>query len=82
MQIEFRRLGEIDCLEYIALNTNPLVRRQMPLTSDTFNEEDCRQSIAGKEKMWEQHGYGPRAFVVDGTFVGWGGLLRSALWAA
>ena len=74
MQLEFKRLPEIDCSEYIALNTNPLVRRQMPLTSDTFDEEDCRQWIAGKEKMWEEHGYGPWAFGVDGKFVGWGGL--------
>jgi [ribosomal protein S5]-alanine N-acetyltransferase len=74
MKLEFKRLGEIDCLDYIALNTHPLVRRQMPLTSDTFDEEDCRQWIAGKEKMWAEHGYGPWAFVVDGRFVGWGGL--------
>ena len=74
MKLEFKRLSEINCSEYIALNTNPLVRRQMPLTSDKFDEEDCRQWIAGKEKMWEEHGYGPWAFLVDGTFVGWGGL--------
>lgn len=74
MQIEFKRLSEIECAEYIALNTNPLVRRQMPLTSDKFDEQDCRQWIAGKEKMWEEHGYGPWAFVVDGNFAGWGGL--------
>lgn len=34
----------------------------MPLTSDKFDEEACRQWIVGKEKMWEQHGYGPWAF--------------------
>lgn len=74
MRLEFKRLSEIDCVEYIALNTNPLVRRQMPLTSDKFDEEDCRAWIAGKEKMWEEHGYGPWAFVIDGKFAGWGGL--------
>jgi [ribosomal protein S5]-alanine N-acetyltransferase len=74
MKLEFKRLNEIDCSEYIALNTNPLVRRQMPLTSDKFDEEDCREWIAGKEKMWEEHGYGPWAFLIDGKFAGWGGL--------
>lgn len=74
MKLEFKRLSEIDCSEYVALNTNPLVRRQMPLTSDKFDEEDCKEWIAGKEKMWEEHGFGPWAFIVDGKFAGWGGL--------
>ena len=74
MKLEFKQLSEIKCSEYIALNTNPLVRRQMPLTSDKFDEDDCREWIAGKEKMWEEHGYGPWAFVIDGKFAGWGGL--------
>lgn len=74
MKLEFKRLNEIDCSEYIALNTNPLIRRQMPLTSDKFDEEDCKEWIASKEKMWEEHGYGPWAFVVDDKFAGWGGL--------
>jgi [ribosomal protein S5]-alanine N-acetyltransferase len=74
VKLEFKRLNEVDCSEYIDLNTNPLVRRQMPLTSDKFDEEDCKEWIVGKEKMWEEHGYGPWAFVVDGKFAGWGGL--------
>jgi hypothetical protein len=42
---EFIHLGEIDCSEYIALNTNPLVRHQTPLTSEKFDEE---MEIAGE----------------------------------
>jgi RimJ/RimL family protein N-acetyltransferase len=53
---------------------HPLVRRQMPLTSDNFDEADCDEFIAAKEQLWAEHGYGPWAFVVDGEFVGWGGL--------
>lgn len=49
MNLEFKRLSEIDPAEYIALNTNALVRRQMPLTSEKFDEEDCRPWIAGTE---------------------------------
>lgn len=74
MKLEFKLLSEVDCSEYIALNTNPLVRRQMPLTSDNFDEQACIDWIKGKEKMWAEHGFGPWAFIVDGKFAGWGGL--------
>jgi ribosomal-protein-alanine N-acetyltransferase len=74
MKLEFRRLSEIDCSEYVSLNMNPLVRRQMPLTSDDFDEAACKEWIKGKERMWETHGYGPWAFVLDDKFAGWGGL--------
>ena len=74
MNLEFTHLKEIDCAEIIALNTHPLVRRQMPLSSDHFGEVECREWVAGKEKQWEEHGYGPWAFLIDGRFAGWGGL--------
>ena len=74
MQIEFKRLSEVDRLAIIDLMNHPLVRRQMPLTSDSFREADCDGFIAAKERLWVEHGYGPWAFVVDGAFAGWGGL--------
>jgi hypothetical protein len=74
MNLEFKRMGEIECSEYVALNTNPLIMRQMPLSDDNFNDAFCKKWIAGKEHMWEEHGYGPCAFVIDGKFAGWGGL--------
>jgi GNAT superfamily N-acetyltransferase len=74
MNIEFKRLNEVEKSEIIDLMNNPLVRRQMPLTTDNFNESDCDNFIAAKERVWAEHGYGPWAFVVDGEFVGWGGL--------
>ena len=74
MPIEFKRLSEIDCTEIIALNTNPLVRRQMPLSDDHFGEVECQEWVAGKEELWKQYGYGPWAFMVDSKFAGWGGL--------
>lgn len=27
--------------------------------------------VAGKERLWEQNGYGPWAFIIDGDFAGW-----------
>jgi len=74
MKLEFKRMSEIDRAEYIALNTNPLVMKQMPLSSSDFDDAACKDWIAGKERIWEEHGYGPWAFVIDGKFVGWGGL--------
>jgi [ribosomal protein S5]-alanine N-acetyltransferase len=78
IKLEFKRMGEIAPSEYVALNTNPLVMRQMPLSDDSFDDEACREWIQGKEKMWEEHGYGPWAFIVDGKFAGWGGLQPEA----
>lgn len=74
MNIDFKRLTEVGKSEIIELMNNPLVRRQMPLTRDNFEESDCDEFVAAKERLWSVHGYGPWAFVVDGQFVGWGGL--------
>lgn len=74
MHIEFKRLSEVDKADIIDLMNDPLVRRQMPLTSDNFSEADCAGFIAAKEHLWAEYGYGPWAFVVDGRFAGWGGL--------
>jgi len=51
MDIEFKRLSEVDKSDIVALMNNPLVRRQMPLTSDNFNETDCDEFIAAKERL-------------------------------
>ena len=48
--------------------------KQMPLSSSDFDDAACKEWIAGKERMWLEHGYGPWAFVIDGKFAGWGGL--------
>ena len=57
---------------------HPLVRRLMPLTQDDFSEADARHFVAGKERLWAEHGYGPWAFFVGGRFAGWGGLQPEA----
>ena len=74
MAIEFKHLSEAYKEDIIELMNNPLVRRQMPLTSDNFDEDDYEAFIAGKQKLWDEFGYGPWAFMVDGRFAGWGGL--------
>ena len=74
MKLEFKRMSEVAPSEYVALNTNPLVMKQMPLSDDSFDEAVCREWIKGKERIWEEHGYGPWAFIIDDKFAGWGGL--------
>ena len=74
MNLEFKRLSEIDRAELVALNTNPMVRRQMPLFDGSFDDEQCRAWVEGKERAWREEGYGVWAFVIDGVFAGWGGL--------
>lgn len=76
MTTELKRLTEVDSSEIIELMNNPLVRRHMPLATSCFGESDCEEFIAAKERLWKEDGYGPWAFVVDGQFVGWGGLQR------
>lgn len=74
MEIEFKRLNEIDQSSLIDLMNHPMVRRQMPLLTGAFDGEACDQFITKKEKLWVEHGFGPWAFLVDGEFAGWGGL--------
>jgi len=74
LAIEFKNLAAVDRADIIELMNNPLVRRQMPLTCDNFDEADYEAFIAGKQELWDEHGYGPWAFVIDGRFAGWGGL--------
>ena len=74
MNIEFKRLTEVDKADIIELMNDALVRRQMPLLKGVFTETHCDRFIASKEKLWNEHGYGPWAFTVAGDFAGWGGL--------
>lgn len=74
MQIQFKLLSEIKKSEIIELLNHPLVRRHMPLAKEYFDDAAYDAFIADKENLWAEHGFGPWAFVVDGNFVGWGGL--------
>jgi hypothetical protein len=66
MHLEFKRLSDINISDIIAVNTNPLVLRQMPLSGDNWDESEWMEWVEGKEKQWEEYGYGPWAFIIDG----------------
>lgn len=74
MTLTFKRLPEVDKADLVELMNHPLVRRQIPLTSDNFTENDAQNFVEGKERLWAEHGYGPWAFFVDNSFAGWLGL--------
>ncbi len=74
MQMEFKRLSEVDTSDVVELMPNPRLRAHMPLLSPDFDETACREFVAQKEQAWADHGYGVWAFFIDEPFAGWGGL--------
>ena len=73
-KIAFKRLREIRPDSIIELMNDPAVRRQMPLARGHFGVSECESFVAVKERMWEERGFGPWAFVLNDEFIGWGGL--------
>lgn len=74
MDIQFVQLSEVEKNEMLTLMNHPLVQRQMPLLAGGFSEKQYQAFLTAKEQIWVEYGYGPWAFLVDGQFVGWGGL--------
>ena len=93
-RIVFRRLSDVRPDAIIDLMNDPDVRRHLPLARGHFGRGECERFVAAKERIWDEHGYGPWAFMLDEDFVGWGGLqpegddvdvglvLRRAYWGA
>ncbi len=73
-EIDFVPLDSIPSADLIALMSDPAVGRLLPLLGDGFSAADCRAFLAAKQALWDEHGYGPLAFRIDGEFAGWGGL--------
>ena len=73
-RIAFTRLTKIPPEVIIDLMNDPAVRQHLPLAQDEFGDVECDRFVASKERMWEERGFGPWAFVLDDEFIGWGGL--------
>ena len=56
MNIELKRLSEVNKTEIIDLMNNPLVLKYMPLTTRKFDESECNKFIITKETLCEEHG--------------------------
>ena len=72
--LRFVRLTEVSTADLVGLLNHPDVRRHMPLAGNEMLEAEVAAWVAGKERLWEEHGYGPYAFVLDGKLVGWAGF--------
>src|SRR6266704_3427661 len=72
--IEFVRLPEIDTASLSRLVNDPRVRRHMPLGEGGMSEANFREWVRRKERIWDEHGFGPWAIRIKGMFAGWGGL--------
>lgn len=72
--LKFVRLTEVSLTDLGGLLNHPDVRRHMPLAGEGMPESEIAAWVEGKERLWQERGYGPYAFVADGELVGWGGL--------
>ncbi len=57
--IAFTRLSEVAPEVIIELVNDPAVRRHLPLARGHFGPSECEKFVADKERIWEEHGYGP-----------------------
>ena len=73
-RVIFTRLTQVPPVAIINLMNDPAVRRHLPLARGEFGDVECAHFVANKERMWEENGFGPWAFVLDDEFIGWGGL--------
>lgn len=73
-RIAFARLTEIRPDAIIELMNDPAVRRHLPLAQGEFGASECGRFVADKERMWAESGFGPWALLLDGEFIGWGGV--------
>jgi [ribosomal protein S5]-alanine N-acetyltransferase len=74
VMFEQKPMSSIPVADWLELLNHPRVKQHMPLATEDFTLETCANWIAGKERLWETHGFGPQALVWAGEFVGWGGF--------
>lgn len=72
--IEFVSLFDVPEKRIIELMNNDQVGRKLPLLTGGFSAESCRTFLAAKKQLWDEHGFGPWAFLIRNEFAGWGGL--------
>lgn len=75
-EITFHAFAEIPAAQWLALLTDPDVRRHMPLAGDGWTEASATDWARSKDRQWQENGYGPWAIRVDGAFAGWGGFQK------
>jgi ribosomal-protein-alanine N-acetyltransferase len=72
--IQFTPIFEIQEEQIIDLMNNKAVGEHLPLLTQNFSAEDCQAFFKAKKQLWDKHGFGPWAFLINNEFAGWGGL--------
>jgi len=67
-------LSDVDLEALVDLMNEPRIGAHLPLLVGRFDLEAARAFVAAKQRMWTEHGFGPRAVLVEGELAGWGGL--------
>ena len=73
-KIKFVHLSKIEEKQIIDLMSNEAVGKHLPLLADGFSENNCRAFLKAKKNLWDEHGFGPWAFLINDEFAGWGGI--------
>jgi RimJ/RimL family protein N-acetyltransferase len=76
MPYSFVPLSSIPPATWQILLNHPGIRRHMPLAGGGWTEETAADWAAGKDRQWQENGYGPWGILVDGEFAGWGGFQK------
>ncbi|GLQ24226.1 hypothetical protein GCM10007853_21000 [Algimonas ampicilliniresistens] len=72
--ITFVRLTEIDASQILDHMTDPRVAEHMPLLNSKWTMDMVTDFVASKEECWHKDGLGYWAILLNGKYVGWGGL--------
>ena len=77
--IVFARLTEVPSSDVLEHMSDPRVAKHMPLLNFRWNQKRLTAFLAMKEQAWRRDGLGHWAFLVDGTYVGWGGFQKEGV---
>ncbi len=75
-KITFARLTDVELAEIADHMSDPRVAEHMPLLTSAWDVSIAAGFVAKKEECWARDGLGHWAFLVDGTYVGWGGFQK------
>lgn len=67
------RLTDVPLSDVLALLNEPRNARHMPLAR-AFTRDEAAAWVRAKDELWDAHGVGPWAVLIDGAFAGWCGF--------
>jgi RimJ/RimL family protein N-acetyltransferase len=76
LEITFARLSDVPRDEIFSHMSDPRVAEHMPLITSLWDKQAVSDFVAAKEACWERDGLGHWAFLLDGSYIGWGGFQK------